>query len=119
MQIMEKKNCFCLLFVAFLLLKGTCAYAQEDLYDRYAWRLDSIRINTLQTGDEGGGTEYKHVNYFYAPDSLVETIISMRQSITTASIHIALNTCIVILAKMASIPCMGMGIRLSIGLQKT
>lgn len=73
MQIMEKKNCFCLLFVAFLLLKGTCTYAQEDLSDRYAWRLDSIRINTLQTGDEGGGTEYKHVNYFYAPDSLVET----------------------------------------------
>ena len=27
MQIMKKKNCFCLLFVAFLLLKGTCAYA--------------------------------------------------------------------------------------------
>ena len=42
MQIMEKKNCFCLLFVAFLLLKGTCAYAQEDLSDRYAWRLDSV-----------------------------------------------------------------------------
>ncbi len=29
MQIMEKKNCFCLLFVAILLLKGTCAYATE------------------------------------------------------------------------------------------
>ena len=29
MQIMEKKNLFCLLFVAFLLLKGTCAYAQK------------------------------------------------------------------------------------------
>ena len=52
---------------------ASSAYAQEDLSDRYAWRLDSIRINTLQTGDEGGGTEYKHVNYFYAPDSLVET----------------------------------------------
>ena len=68
----EKITFFVLLFAA-LVLKGTCAYAQEDLSDRYAWRLDSIRINTLQTGDEGGGTEYKHVNYFYAPDSLVET----------------------------------------------
>lgn len=29
MQIMEKKNCFRLLFVAFLLLKGTCMYATE------------------------------------------------------------------------------------------
>jgi len=73
MQIMEKKNQICLLFVAIMLLKGTCMYAQDNLSDRYAWRLDSIRINTLQTGDEGGGTEYKHVNYFYAPDSLVET----------------------------------------------
>ena len=62
-----------LLIATMVVLKGTCAYAQEDLSDRYAWRLDSIRINTLQTGDEGGGTEYKHVNYFYAPDSLVET----------------------------------------------
>ena len=68
----EKITFFVLLFAA-LVLKGTCAYAQEDLSDRYAWRLDSIRINTLQTDDEGGGTEYKHVNYFYAPDSLVET----------------------------------------------
>ena len=56
-----------------LTMMANSAYAQEDLSDRYAWRLDSIRINTLQTGDEGGGTEYKHVNYFYAPDSLVET----------------------------------------------
>ena len=70
---MKKIYVFGLLFAAALVLKGTCAYAQEDLSDRYAWRLDSIRINTLQTGDEGGGTEYKHVNYFYAPDSLVET----------------------------------------------
>lgn len=68
----EKITFFVLLFAA-VVLKGTCAYAQEDLSDRYAWRLDSIRINTLQTGDEGGGTKYKHVNYFYAPDSLVET----------------------------------------------
>ena len=69
----KKKITFFVLLFAALVLKGTCAYAQEDLSDRYAWRLDSIRINTLQTGGEGGGTEYKHVNYFYAPDSLVET----------------------------------------------
>ena len=37
MQIMEKKNCFCLLFVAFLLLKGTCMYATEGaLRGRFA-----------------------------------------------------------------------------------
>ena len=37
MQIMEKKNCFCLLFVAFLLLKVTCAYATEGaLRGRFA-----------------------------------------------------------------------------------
>ncbi len=56
-----------------LTMMANSAYAQEDLSDRYAWRLDSICINTLQTGDKVGGTEYKHVNYFYAPDSLVET----------------------------------------------
>lgn len=69
---MKKIYVFGLLILA-VVLKGTCAYAQEDISDRYAWRLDSIRINTLQTSDEGGGTEYKYVNYFYAPDSLVET----------------------------------------------
>lgn len=42
MQIMEKKNQICLLFVAFLLLKGTCMYAQDNLSDCYAWRLDSV-----------------------------------------------------------------------------
>ena len=44
MQIMEKKNCFCMLFVAFLLLKGTCAYA--TVYngvcgEHVSWTLDS------------------------------------------------------------------------------
>ena len=39
---MKKKNVFCLLFVAFLLLKGMSVYAQENLGDRYAWRLDSV-----------------------------------------------------------------------------
>ena len=39
---MKKKNQICLLFVAFLLLKGTCMYAQGNLSDRYAWRLDSV-----------------------------------------------------------------------------
>jgi hypothetical protein len=42
MQIMEKKNQICLLFVAIMLLKGTCMYAQHNLSDRYAWRLDSV-----------------------------------------------------------------------------
>ena len=37
MQIMEKKNQICLLFVAFLLLKGTCMYATEGaLRGRFA-----------------------------------------------------------------------------------
>ncbi|MBQ1859000.1 MAG: hypothetical protein II140_03990, partial [Paludibacteraceae bacterium] len=39
---MKKISIFGLLFVAELLLKGTCAYAQEDISDRYAWRLDSV-----------------------------------------------------------------------------
>ena len=39
---MKKIYVFGLLFAAALVSKGTCAYAQEDLSDRYAWRLDSV-----------------------------------------------------------------------------
>jgi hypothetical protein len=56
MQIMEKKNCFCLLFVAFLLLKGTCMYA--TVYngvcgENVSWTLDSeTKVLTISgTGD--------------------------------------------------------------------
>ena len=76
MQIMKKKNCFCLLFVAFLLLKGTCAYAQGISTDNYAWRLDGIRLNTVVLESEDGsylGTQVDDVNYFYAADSMTET----------------------------------------------
>lgn len=56
MQIMEKKNQICLLFVAFLLLKGTCAYA--TVYngvcgENVSWTLDSeTKVLTISgTGD--------------------------------------------------------------------
>ena len=53
MQIMEKKNCFCLLFVAFLLLKGTCAYA--TVYngvcgEHLTWTLNSEDSTLVITG---------------------------------------------------------------------
>lgn len=73
---MKKKNCFCLLFVAFFLLEGTCAYAQGISTDNYAWRLDGIRLNTVVLESEDGsylGTQVDDVNYFYAADSMTET----------------------------------------------
>ena len=50
---MEKKNCFCLLFVAFLLLKGTCMYA--TVYNgvcgnELSWRLDTNDSIVVITG---------------------------------------------------------------------
>ena len=53
MQIMEKKNCFCLLFVAFLLLKGTCACA--TVYtgvcgNELSWKLDTNDSIVVITG---------------------------------------------------------------------
>ncbi len=50
---MEKKNYFCLLFVAFLLLKGTCAYA--TVYSgvcgtELSWRLDTNDSIVVITG---------------------------------------------------------------------
>ncbi len=71
----EKITFFVLLFAA-LVLKGTSAYAQEDLSDRYAWRLDGIQLNTVVLESEDGsylGTQVDDVNYFYAPDSMTET----------------------------------------------
>ena len=53
MQIMKKKNYFCLLFVAFLLLKGTCMYA--TVYNgvcgnELSWRLDTNDSIVVITG---------------------------------------------------------------------
>ena len=65
-----------LLIATMVVLKGTCAYAQEDISDRYAWRLDGIRLNTVVHESEDGsylGTQVDDVNYFYAPDSMTET----------------------------------------------
>jgi len=73
MQIMEKKNCFCLLFVAFLLLKGTCMYAQESLGDKYAWRLDSVVYSypTYTAEDDQEEVRSDHYTaYRYADDTL-------------------------------------------------
>ena len=55
MQIMEKKNCFCLLFVAFLLLKGTCAYAQRVFIDSVYYTLDNTAM-TAQIAVQSNNT---------------------------------------------------------------
>ncbi len=55
MQIMEKKNCFCLLFVAFLLLKVTCAYAQKVFIDSVYYTLDSTAM-TAQIAVQSNNT---------------------------------------------------------------
>ena len=73
---MKNKSFIALLFVAALLLKGTCAYAQGISTDNYAWRLDGIRLNTVVHESEDGsylGTQVDDVNYFYAADSMTET----------------------------------------------
>ena len=73
MQIMKKKNCFCLLFVAFLLLKGTCAYAQRVFIDSVYYTLDNtamtaqiaVQSNNTAVGDIviNDTVTYEGVNY--------------------------------------------------------
>ena len=73
MQIMKKKNCFCLLFVAFLLLKGTCAYAQKVFIDSVYYTLDNtamtaqiaVQSNNTAVGDIviNDTVTYEGVNY--------------------------------------------------------
>ncbi|MBQ0154279.1 MAG: fibronectin type III domain-containing protein [Bacteroidales bacterium] len=71
---MKKKNVFCMLFVAFLLLKGTGVYAQENLGDKYAWRLDSVVYSyPLMTGEReeyGRLGRREGVKYTYGLDGL-------------------------------------------------
>ena len=55
MQIMEKKNYFCLLFVAFLLLKGSCAYAQRVFIDSVYYTLDNTTM-TAQIAVQSNNT---------------------------------------------------------------
>ena len=55
MQIMEKKNCFCLLFVAFLLLEGTCMYAQRVFIDSVYYTLDNTAM-TAQIAVQSNNT---------------------------------------------------------------
>ena len=55
MQIMKKKNCICLLFVAFLLLKGTCAYAQKVFIDSVYYTLDNTAM-TAQIAVQSNNT---------------------------------------------------------------
>ena len=55
MQIMEKKNQICLLFVAFLLLKGTCAYAQRVFVDSVYYTLDNTAM-TAQIAVQSNNT---------------------------------------------------------------
>ena len=71
---MKKENLINLLFIAVLSLTQNCVYAQGIPDDNYAWRLDSIRINSSYKNNEGGRTQhFELVDYAYAPDSLVET----------------------------------------------
>lgn len=44
MQIMKKKNQICLLFVAIMLLKGTCMYAQRVFIDSVYYTLDTTAM---------------------------------------------------------------------------
>ena len=44
MQIIEKKNQICLLFVAIMLLKGTCMYAQRVFIDSVYYTLDTTAM---------------------------------------------------------------------------
>ncbi len=55
MQIMEKKNQICLLFVAFLLLKGACAYAQRVFIDSVYYTLDTTAM-TAQIAVQSSST---------------------------------------------------------------
>ena len=55
MQIMEKKNQICLLFVAFLLLKGTCMYAQRVFIDSVYYTLDNTAM-TAQIAVQSNNT---------------------------------------------------------------
>lgn len=56
---MKKKNCFCLLFVAIMLLKGTCMYAQRVFIDSVYYTLDTttmtaqiaVQSNNAAVGD--------------------------------------------------------------------
>ena len=73
MQIMEKKNQICLLFVAFLLLKGTSVYAQKVFLDSVYYSLDSVTMtaqiavqsNSTAVGDIviGDTVTYEGANY--------------------------------------------------------
>ena len=55
MQIMEKKNQICLLFVAIMLLKGTCAYAQTVFIDSVYYTLDNTAM-TAQIAVQSNNT---------------------------------------------------------------
>ena len=73
MQIIEKKNQICLLFVAFLLLKGTCMYAQRVFIDSVYYTLDTtamtaqiaVQSKTTAIGDIviNDTVTYKGANY--------------------------------------------------------
>ena len=95
MQIMEKKNQICLLFVAFLLLKGTCMYAQDYLSDRYAWRLDSVvriydygsksksaLIDVFAYGDDNYSVRTSNAGYYVENDSLAKYLLQVKLGYT-------------------------------------
>lgn len=62
-----------LLIAAMVVLKGTCAYAQSDLADKYAWRLDSVVYSyptyTLEDDPEEVRPDH-YTAYRYTDDTL-------------------------------------------------
>ena len=84
----EKITFFVLLFAA-VVLKGTCAYAQEDLSDLYAWRLDSAVYTyptyTLEDDPEEVRPDH-YTAYRYTDDTL--EVISVERSTWKDSTYI-------------------------------
>lgn len=62
-----------LLIAAMVVLKGTCAYAQSDLADKYAWRLDSVVYSYPTYTEENDPEEVRpdhYTAYRYTDDTL-------------------------------------------------
>ena len=91
MQIMEKKNCFCLLFVAFLLLKGTCMYAQRVFIDSVYYTLDNtamtaqiaVQSNNTAVGDIVINDTVTYEGAHYAVTSMANAAFSGCNQLTS------------------------------------
>ena len=70
----KEKIMFSVLLFAALVLKGTCAYAQEDLSDRYAWRLDSAVYSYPMSEDGQEEVRPDHYTAYRYADDTVEVL---------------------------------------------